>query len=94
MNEPKFTKADLINLATLRDELKLQIHLFDAEARQRWEEIEKDWQLIRSEIEGLKPVAARAATRATFASKPLLRKIETALFQIREGIERHHGRVG
>jgi chromosome segregation ATPase len=79
MKNKKNAPTDLQKLATLRDELKLQIHLFSAEARQLWAELEKDWQLINFEIKD---------------SKPQMKKIENALIQIREGIERHHKKVG
>ena len=44
-------------LATLRDELKLQIHLGQAEARERWEHLEKRWQ----HLEGRAHVLADAS---------------------------------
>ena len=81
---------DIKSLATLRDQLKLQFHLFDAEARERWEALEKDWSVVLSEVEQLKPVVGRAVLRASHASKPLLAKIEESLFRIREGVARHH----
>jgi hypothetical protein len=36
-------KETLARLAQRRDELNLQAHLFKAEARDRWEELEKSW---------------------------------------------------
>lgn len=90
MTKQNEVKMDMERLAGLRDELKLQLHLFDAETRQRWVELEKDWQLILSEAERLKPAAARAILRASLATKPLLEKFENSLLRIREGVERHH----
>ena len=80
------SKMNLKTLISLRDELELQLHLFDSEARQKWEVLEKDWQLIHSEIEGLKP----AAMQVKLALQPFLEKIEISLIQIREGLQRHH----
>lgn len=38
-------------LAQMRDELKLQAHLFKAEARDEWHALEKSWQHFTAEVD-------------------------------------------
>jgi hypothetical protein len=91
-NEPdkRNVELDLSSLAALRDELRVQAHLFDAELKDQWEKLEKDWHLIQSEMDHLKPVAERAAYRSVMAARPLLSKVKRALDHIRTGLERNH----
>ena len=77
-------------LSKWRDELKLQAHLFNADAKDQWKQIEKDWQLLESEAKRLAPEAKKAARVPAATLRPLLRKLETSLQHIREGVERHH----
>ena len=78
------------SIQTLRDELKLKSHLFDAETKEQWKKFEKDWQLIRSELQRLVPQAKRAMVRSALASRPLLTKIHESLERVQEGLGRHH----
>ena len=91
MDQKAKTGIDLKTLESLHDQLKVKAHLFKAELKDRWVEVEKDFQTLRSEAEQLRPVAARAAARALTASKPLLSKIELSLNHIRDEFKRHHG---
>lgn len=36
------------SLRTLRDELRVQVHLGQAEARERWDQLEKKWQHLEA----------------------------------------------
>ena len=66
-------------LTQWRDELKLQAHLFNAEAKEQWKQLEKDWELLESEVKRIAPVARRAVADTAKATTPLMRKIETSL---------------
>ena len=47
-------------LRTERDELKLQAHLFKAEMRDEWENVEEKWQHFESRMSEKKKAADRA----------------------------------
>jgi len=46
--------AMLAKLKQRRDELKLQAHLFKAETRDEWEEVEDQWQHLQSRVKQVK----------------------------------------
>jgi SMC interacting uncharacterized protein involved in chromosome segregation len=46
-------KEELDKLRATRDELKLQIHLGTAEARERFEKLEKSWHHVESHVKTL-----------------------------------------
>jgi hypothetical protein len=84
-------KSDLARLATMRDELQVQLHLLDTELKQKWERVNRDWHLIQAEIKSLAPDARVAARRSIRVTRPLISRIEKSLQRIREGLERNHG---
>jgi hypothetical protein len=86
----KQTKSDLKRLKTLRDEVKVQAHLFDTEMRTRWKKFEKDWKLIQSETRRIAPEATKVFSESVKLTKPLFSRIEKSLGRIQAGIERHH----
>ena len=47
-----FKAADLKDLAGLRDELRLQAHLFKTELKYRWLEAEQRWHNLEGELQG------------------------------------------
>lgn len=51
-----FTLRDLDTLAALRDELRVQAHLFKAELRDRWQEAERRWQDVQNEARVVRAV--------------------------------------
>lgn len=42
--------ADIDSLSGLRDELRLQVHLFQADAKDRWHDAERRWTEIQHEL--------------------------------------------
>lgn len=44
---------DLENLGRLRDELRLQAHLFGAELKDRWQDAEKRWEQLQIEARSI-----------------------------------------
>ncbi len=53
---------DLDNLASVRDELLLQSHLFKAELKDRWHEAEARWQDIQNEARAAKTAIDHSRT--------------------------------
>lgn len=47
------TLHDLEHLGRLRDELRLQAHLFGAEFKDRWQDAEQRWGQVQSEVRAL-----------------------------------------
>ena len=66
---------EMENLRTVRDEIKLQIHLGQSEAKERWAKLEKQWE----HLEGRAHVVAEA-------SRDSLDDIEAAAKQLAEEI--------
>ncbi|MGZ3687211.1 MAG: hypothetical protein ACXWP5_10165 [Bdellovibrionota bacterium] len=83
---------NLNQLKTLRDELKLKAHLFNAEMRQSWEKVEKELQALQSEAKKVAPSAKLAFTQSATALEPLLAQVETSLVKIREAFERQNAK--
>lgn len=52
--------AHIDSLAGLRDELHLQAHLFQAEARDRWQEAETRWSEMQRDLRDLRTAAAHS----------------------------------
>ncbi|MDM7322558.1 MAG: hypothetical protein P3W87_004585 [Gammaproteobacteria bacterium] len=59
------------DLRRMRDELKLQIHLMGMEAREEWEETEKDWNTLLARIEALKDKTGAALDEAAEVARQL-----------------------
>ena len=77
-------------LETLRDELKLKAHLFSMEAQQAWGKIEKDLEMLQSEVKNMMPPAKAAFAESGKVAHPLFKQIESSLLKIRDGFERNH----
>jgi hypothetical protein len=56
---------DIDALRQLRDELKLQIHLAKAEARDRWDKLETKWTEIEARSADARRESVKAITTAT-----------------------------
>ena len=51
---PSKSLTDIDSLAGLREELRLQAHLFKADLDDRWREAEARWQTIQDEVRALR----------------------------------------
>ena len=63
------------NLEQTRDEIKLQAHLFAAEAKQKWENLEEKWEQALSEVRPAVQAAGTAASNLGEAQSLLIEEL-------------------
>jgi len=81
--QDRFQK-EVEHLRTLRDELKVKIHLGKAEARDRWEELEKDWQHVEGKLKVLGDETRESAKEVGEATEMLVGELKEAYKRLRE----------
>lgn len=72
MENNNFKLTDIKSLEQLRDELKVQAHLFKAEAKDHWEKLEKDWHRFVGEFTPAKRAVAETSDEVRSAANLLL----------------------
>ena len=79
------SKEDFRNLAATlqqqRDELKVKLHLAEADARDEWTKLEKTWEKINMKMDTVREEAGKTAGAVSTA-------LEMALDEIKKGYER------
>jgi len=68
-------KEELDKLRTVRDELRLQIHLGNAEARDRFAKLEKSWKTMEGHVRSLESGTRSDRARIAEAAKALAHEI-------------------
>lgn len=74
-------------LKTERDELKLKIHLAEAEARDEWERLEPMWQRFHDKAQVVGSTAADASHEIGAAAKLLGNELAEGYVRIRDAIK-------
>ena len=74
-------------LKTERDELKLKIHLAEAEARDEWEELEPKWQRFHEKAKAVGGTAADASHEIGAAARLLGSELSDGYVRIRDAIK-------
>ena len=69
--------SDIASLGALREELRLQAHLFQAEARTRFEMLEKSWHEIERVTRALEEESTEAAQRLGHAAAEMVDELKT-----------------
>lgn len=82
------TAAPNEELARLRDEIKLQLHLAKAEARSQWEELEKKWVLLQSRLTTVKVARDQSAQEVGSALKLLMSELGDGYKRLKEAFTR------
>ncbi len=82
------TAAPNEELARLRDEIKLQLHLAKAEARSQWEELEKKWVLLQSRLTTVKVARDQSAQEVGSALKLLMGELGDGYKRLKEAFTR------
>lgn len=82
------TSAPNEELARLRDEIKLQLHLAKAEARSQWEELEKKWVLLQSRLTTVKVARDQSAQEVGSALKLLMGELGEGYKRLKEAFTR------
>jgi len=71
-------------LRTLRDELRVKIHLGKAEARDKWQELEGDWQHVEGKIKVLGDETKESAREVGEATEVLVGELRDAYRRLRD----------
>lgn len=79
---------DVQLLKLLRDELALQAHLFKAEARDRWQQLEPQWQALCSRVDEAKSAAVKSEGEAEASLSLLVDSLKTGYANIRNALKR------
>lgn len=79
---------DVQALKLLRDELKLQSHLFKAEVKDRWAQLEADWDLLKANMARAEVAAGQAGEEAEAAAALLVETLQNGYQRIRRALER------
>lgn len=70
-----------------RDELRVQIHLAKAEAKDEWEELEKKWDILENKLAALKRETKDASKDIGAALSILSEEIANAYKRIRKKLD-------
>lgn len=79
---------DIKAIEFARDELKLQAHLFKAEAQQRWAELEAKWQVLSERLSRSKDVAAKAADEIDAELQLLSETLKSGYGKLKSALQR------
>ena len=74
-------------LKSERDELRVQLHLLAAEAKDEWEEVEKHWDHLEARMKKVGDAAADAGDDVAAAGKQLAEEIGNAYQRIRKSLD-------
>lgn len=86
-NEEGKLQKFMDELATQRDELRLQLHLLAAEARDEWEEVEEKWQHLESRLARAGESAKASAGEIGAAGEQLAEEIGEAYQRIKKALK-------
>ena len=75
---------ELEPLKTLRDELRVQIHLGSAEARERWSELESRWNEVEGKLGLLKRESEESLQDIEEAARQLVDEIREGYRHVRK----------
>ncbi|NNL85324.1 MAG: hypothetical protein HKP27_06705 [Myxococcales bacterium] len=86
MNLESRFEGELRKLRTLRDELKLQLHLGSSDLKDRYEELEGKWHAFERRVAAAREVAREDTEEVTEATKLLLGEIRDGYRHIRDSL--------
>jgi hypothetical protein len=75
---------ELEALETVRDELRLQVHLGAAEAREAWEKAEKDFEHLEGRLKVLRHASRESLGEIAAATRLLMREIHASYDRVHE----------
>lgn len=86
MNKNPLDPNELKTLEQLRDELKLQAHLFKAEMKKEWEKLEKDMAKLRTDMAPVTKAAKESADDIAGASRLLFKTVRKGYERIKQSL--------
>lgn len=72
----KDIEKDVAHLAQIRDELRLQVHLGAAEAKDMWNRLEEQWPLVEKRLDMLRRESTEAKENVADATRALIEQIK------------------
>jgi len=75
------------SLKTERDELRVQMHLLKAEAKDEWEEVEGHWVQLEGKLKKVGEGASESGEEIAAAGKQLAEEIGNAYQRIRKSLK-------
>lgn len=75
---------ELDSLRTLRDELRVKLHLGSAEIRDQWENLEKAWNHAEARLGVLRRESRESAEEVGEAARLLLDELRTGYHRLRD----------
>jgi hypothetical protein len=76
-------ESDVDELMTLRDELKLKVHLGKMEAQELWEDLEKHWDQAEGKLKVLADASAEAAGNVGDAAEIVVEEVRSGYQKLR-----------
>lgn len=83
-----FTFKDVDRLHEVRDELRLQAHLFRAEVKDRWDDAEVQWHELQKKLEPLRDAASRSSLEVGLTARLLAETLRDAYRDLRKAMPR------
>lgn len=83
------TLRDIDSLAGLREELRLQAHLFKAELTDRWNEAESRWQDLQTEVHALGKAVDRSRAELGAAASLTVQTLHETYEDLRAALRPH-----
>lgn len=81
------TRAEVDAVAQIRDELKLQAHLFKAEVKERWDRAETSWGHVMSDVNAARVSVDRSSIEISLAAQLLFETVRDSLQDIRKSLK-------
>jgi len=82
-NLKQVLEQDLAALRATRDELRVQLHLAKADAKDEWDRIEKSWERVEQELGTVGEQAKRPLADMEHAMRDLLTEIKHGYARLR-----------
>jgi uncharacterized protein YjbJ (UPF0337 family) len=76
-------ESEVDELMTLRDELKLKVHLGKMEAQELWEDLEKHWDQAEGKLKVLADASAEAAGNVGDAAEMVVAEVRSGYEKLR-----------
>lgn len=74
------------NLAQLRDDLKVRVHLGEMEARDQWQKLEPTWWELQRKVAAVERASAGAVQEITAAANLLIEELFKGYDQVRKAL--------
>lgn len=77
-------QSDFDELRAARDELRVRVHLGQAEMRDRWEDLERKWHHVEGKLKVLRQESAESAEEIGAAARELVVQIRDGYRHLRQ----------